>query len=679
MEDEGIMALPQGQPQQPNVLSELPSADTYDAVLTGLRNNDPEQAAAVKAAAREAIADLDLSPQELDAVLNVLEYMARNPAEYTKLRQNLIDQDLMDPEDLPEQFDAEYLGTAIMVLNEAKMLRAENAQAVTEMAPQVEGLGPMPMAEGGLADVGRYLASYGRNGDTMLAHITPAEAAMLMRRGASGTVNPQTKLPEFFLKKLFKSIKKAVKSALKNPIVRAVATIALASFIGPHASSVVGAIAPAASAATVTAVSAALTSVATSAAVSAAAGEKIDPKSLLINAATSYFGAGGNIPGTSINPVRSIAGSDFLKNFGVTPGSSTATGIATGLTNAAIGAAAGMNTQQALMMGIQSGVMAGIQQSQVQKIKDLAKNTDDQLKNMGYSDSQIVNIRRNITPGKPVNPPKPVEAQSSTSTPAPDGTVGVIGSAADYVDPYSQEGGIFARGGPGTQGTAPIGAPSAGTTPAGGAPPATGGTSTASTYPTGLTTGQRFSRLLDSPSLENVKNFFLVNPNITEGIGRYVPAGLTLAGLGAVTGGFKDQPVDMNPAFDQKFTGIDYIRANPAMFASNLGRTEGSLPVYNPMVPYSEYSKLIAPPPPQPVYGMKRGGDPSKFPRKTGPINGPGTGTSDSIPAMLSDGEFVFTAKAVRNAGGGSRRKGAKRMYALMKKLEGGPVVKGDA
>jgi hypothetical protein len=70
--------------------------------------------------------------------------------------------------------------------------------------------------------------------------------------------------------------------------------------------------------------------------------------------------------------------------------------------------------------------------------------------------------------------------------------------------------------------------------------------------------------------------------------------------------------------------------------------------------------------------GLRRGGQPTHFPRKTGPINGPGTGTSDSIPAMLSDGEFVFTARAVRNAGGGSRRKGARRMYKLMKMLEGG-------
>jgi hypothetical protein len=64
------------------------------------------------------------------------------------------------------------------------------------------------------------------------------------------------------------------------------------------------------------------------------------------------------------------------------------------------------------------------------------------------------------------------------------------------------------------------------------------------------------------------------------------------------------------------------------------------------------------------------------FPRKNGHISGPGTGTSDDIPAMLSDGEFVFTAQAVRNMGGGSRRKGAAKMYRLMKMLEGGPVGK---
>ena len=63
-------------------------------------------------------------------------------------------------------------------------------------------------------------------------------------------------------------------------------------------------------------------------------------------------------------------------------------------------------------------------------------------------------------------------------------------------------------------------------------------------------------------------------------------------------------------------------------------------------------------------------------------IEGPGTGKSDSIPAMiyqdggpvqearLSDGEFVMTADAVRGAGGGNRNKGAARMYELMRQYE---------
>jgi len=70
-----------------------------------------------------------------------------------------------------------------------------------------------------------------------------------------------------------------------------------------------------------------------------------------------------------------------------------------------------------------------------------------------------------------------------------------------------------------------------------------------------------------------------------------------------------------------------------------------------------------------------------------GEIEGPGTGTSDSIPAMiyqdgkavqkaaLSDGEFVMTADAVKGAGNGSRDRGIKRMYELMRRFESGEVV----
>ena len=45
----------------------------------------------------------------------------------------------------------------------------------------------------------------------------------------------------------------------------------------------------------------------------------------------------------------------------------------------------------------------------------------------------------------------------------------------------------------------------------------------------------------------------------------------------------------------------------------------------------------------------------------------------DDVPARLSKNEFVFTADAVRAAGGGSINKGAKRMYETMKNLEARP------
>lgn len=53
-----------------------------------------------------------------------------------------------------------------------------------------------------------------------------------------------------------------------------------------------------------------------------------------------------------------------------------------------------------------------------------------------------------------------------------------------------------------------------------------------------------------------------------------------------------------------------------------------------------------------------------------GEVDGPGHGTSDSVPARLSDGEFVLTAQSVRGAGGGDRNIGAARLYDMMADLE---------
>ncbi len=61
-----------------------------------------------------------------------------------------------------------------------------------------------------------------------------------------------------------------------------------------------------------------------------------------------------------------------------------------------------------------------------------------------------------------------------------------------------------------------------------------------------------------------------------------------------------------------------------------------------------------------PVMAFAKGGDVAvkDFVEMDGKINGPGTETSDDIPAMLSDGEFVMTGRAVRGAGAFDMNKG---------------------
>jgi hypothetical protein len=62
---------------------------------------------------------------------------------------------------------------------------------------------------------------------------------------------------------------------------------------------------------------------------------------------------------------------------------------------------------------------------------------------------------------------------------------------------------------------------------------------------------------------------------------------------------------------------------------------------------------------------------PKAYKAQGGMINHGTTGTADDVPIMASRGEFVMTADAVRNAGQGDPRLGAKKLYNLMYNLEG--------
>lgn len=155
-------------------------------------SQDPRIAEALGPAVEEFS---DVAPEQLDELIKLLELALQRPDAYPQIREAALQDDMVDPEDLPEQFDGQLLLSVLVALYR---MRDKNA---AQQAPDA-----MPMRRGGLAEM-RRLAARGRMGDTMLAHISPEEAAMLKARGGAGTINPNTGLPQYFsLKKLFKAI-----------------------------------------------------------------------------------------------------------------------------------------------------------------------------------------------------------------------------------------------------------------------------------------------------------------------------------------------------------------------------------------------------------------------------------------------------------------------------------------
>jgi hypothetical protein len=207
-----------------------------DQMLAGAEQTAPEEVAAF----RSALEQIEMPPEALELLNNMVDEILANPEQYAEIRAKYKEMGAPD-EILPEQFDPQFFAALNMAVD----------QMIGEPA------GEQAFAKGGIAElkpVSKAIASYGRNGDTMLAHITPAEARMLRRKGGSGTINPKTGLPEFFnlfkeIGNAFKAVGKAVKSFASSTVGRIVTTVALGFFLGPAAASFMGATSTAAVAA----------------------------------------------------------------------------------------------------------------------------------------------------------------------------------------------------------------------------------------------------------------------------------------------------------------------------------------------------------------------------------------------------------------------------------------------
>lgn len=765
MANEGIMAAPLPMQKKEPSQGYVSSLDAYNAASSAMQETDPQAFNEYKSAIGQSLGGLDLKPSEIETFVTLLEYMLQYPEQYGEIIRQGIEAGAIEEGDFPAQFDPNFISTMLAAINEQRIQRAQNVAPET-MAPGPQE--PMAMKNGGLADAAQALQGMGRNGDTMLAHITPQEAEMLRQAGGMGTRNPYTGLMEYgFFSSAWKAVTAPVKAVVNvtkeiaaSPIGRIALTVGATMLLGP-----------------------------------AGVGFSIGTAGAIASGGITALG-GGNLQDVLKGAALGYVGSTIAPSVGsYLPGAAGSVlnqGLTAGVLGTGFGLASGMSLKNAIKTGAVSGLTgAGVAYGQQEGY--FPKASPSRPQDVPVEDRSIPVGDRSIAeggiPAPRVEAPGPLPAVG-TATDQPGAnvtTAGIppptnvaptnippginsayasdvdamalqnryetdylksIGMRPDSVSPNSLgpspsnvaiERDILGMTGPVDTARQTF------------ADPMEMGGRGLDTVKTGydrgvdaLKTGYKEYLSPDRPSVqaENQKAILegsrarseYVRAARAEGLtpttaeanaayeaaysaskpgifSRYMP--LAAAGLGvtAASGGFKRDPGTQTPAFERNYTGQDYMRDNPSQFSGSLynyqSQGAGSYDPYRQTY-YSgtqgaDASGVVTPTgimqaEYSPYYGRRaqrrqqyyspflgteepimaaKGGSIREFPRKNGPINGPGTGTSDDIPAMLSDGEFVFTAKAVRNAGAGSRRKGAARMYKLMKSLEKGGMVKG--
>jgi hypothetical protein len=662
-EMQGVMALPEAQgagmrPEDMALIEQIrqnvPRQEITQEFLAAGEQADPQAVAEFK----QELAGLELTPDELNKLNTMVDAILAAPQDYASLRRAYLAEGM--PEDLlPEQFDPAFFAALNM--------------AIDTIAMNPGSPPPMAMAMGGVAD----LAAYGRNGDTMLAHITPQEAAMLKRMGGSGTINPYTGLPEYA--SIFKKIGNAVKKFAKSTVGKVIIGAALGFFVGPAAASFLGV--------TSTAGMAAVSGFVGGAGSTLAAGGKLKDAlkagamSALLGGATAAISGGASafeprvLGGQNPNvfgfgqpelasPFPEIGTrSDLIGNPAVTGNALTA--------NPSLAQPAGFDYASGAPL-VQESVSSGIPE---------VRPFGSQISQQPIPRSSVSPLPGDLTPAdraipaQPMVPPAPIERAPSLYQTAIDVPPG-------QSFPQSSEAAIRGApsgGGGGGGGVMDLIRQGEYGKAAGAAydqimPKALGGgrgvvtpemIQTAMPDAEKLITALRpdlsygspeFSRLASAQALK------MATPSMLSTYGPLAALGIGALGL---SGGFKTKEAEKPDLFKGP-TGFQLARMYPSMYGLQYGGVRPTAYGSTYLTPpgYAEGGGVMDTP-----QAMRVGG--KTYPRKIGAINGPGTGTSDSIPAMLSDGEFVFTAKAVRAMGQGSRRKGAKKMYKLMKMLEG--------
>jgi hypothetical protein len=777
MDQSGIMALPEADKAPEGPQKGILMSDSYSGYKTALNNISPESGQAVDAATDQIMDQVDqMSDEQLDGLLMLLQTMNDNPEKYKEILQMMIEGGNVDEGDFPPEYDENFVATLMGLL-----LNAQNMREQSKGAPMGQGIGGLPtslpegpkgFARGGIAEAVRMVASQGRNGDTMLAHINAKEARMLKSMGGSGTINPATGLHEYgwnplkAVANVVKAVGNAVSGAVKSvvnvakqivasPVGKIIATVALATFLGPAAMGGIGVFSSAAVAAGVA-----------GGGITLLAGGSL--KDAIIAGGMSYFAAPG---GPVSNAVGSALGTTATNSM-------TQAALQAGVTGMVVGTGGGLLQGKSLKDSVKQGLTQGAIAGGMSLAGDVfgnkgPKTADEAMKQTDFQQAQDVTGRPDF---------QPANTDTSGLTPVPDPstggqlTVGGDGNQTYAVFKDAAGKDVLVRV-PASAGSSaqPASLSNTASAPSGYSQQSMDALDAATE---GFANNQGNVAAVDpnapitrvAPGLDARGNPLQNNPNYSDAAGQkantvwqnmketgrqlsegnfgnafdaasdiFVPAGEAgfmrtyapaIAGGLAVTGmmgGYDQKPppqTELQKEMSAK-TLAEYkdVRENPGKFAvqnqegvtyddrgqvidtggaydyrrvtpeeTQVGTREllgqgpsaytpptGSMTnaqgaIAQPYNMYDMYTNLMPQYYNQPVRRAAAGGiaelATGGYPRRTGQISGPGTPTSDDIPAMLSDGEFVFTEKAVRGLGGGDRREGAKKMYALMHHLE---------
>ena len=705
MAQEGIATLPmQGMPApqesqgigafepQATDVPEVSEQDRFEAVMQALRQQLPEIADKVEQILDEA----NLTPEQVEGLAYVVDFLEKNKDNYSAALQSLVSQGVIGEGELPPEYNEEFMVLLKMVVY---------GYQSRDMNPE-----PVPFAKGGLAQAAEALRQQGRGGDTILAHINPEEARLLKRMGGSGTINPNTGLPEFLKFKSFNPVKiissgvKAVGGAVKSVVGAA------SKVLGPQLTSIVATVGgfmiggPAGAALAQGLVT---------------YGQGGSLKDVLLNSATAYIGGAygptaGAIAGGGATMLRGGSLKDAIKAAAISYGTSYAMGKMGELGSQGM-APEGTNLSQ-----------TGSIDANGNFVPDAGVATPGSVSAVNPSGvgGQSVATPGSVTAANPsgttsgfgINAgpaPAPLSAppvsggsqfgslnyQAPTNylAGAPSTGSAGISSLGGSTGAASSSPGFFSNLMSGNFGAAGSDALNFAKTYPGytamGALALTGamgGFKPEQLEPPGLVERDSSGRpvtgenlIAEDPNRYIVQNLPGVNYNPAGGIdftrGTVTPTQFNITpspayGMSGST--VANSPMYGAPPTYQAPTGAVGATPNTGIQQPYNTASMYNFMNYNPYMPrqYNMGGPVMNAPQPEFMPGnsvaMYNKGGISQYPRRTGQISGPGTETSDDIPAMLSDGEFVMTAKAVRGVGNGSRREGAKKLYRMMHAME---------